>query len=103
MNGNKIGSSLENSLIYSNSAKYIINFYKNDKNNFYNNLTLFNSFYVTNLIPNTIYKFTIRSLYLNGKESKDSTVLIAKTAKNYKKVIIIYLVLIQILNPIKFL
>ncbi|KAF7623442.1 Polygalacturonase, partial [Meloidogyne graminicola] len=86
MNNNLIGNAKNNLIKNTIVGPYFQNFYKNDINNFHTKI-FYETFFVNNLQPNTIYKFFVRSVDVNGNESGNSNEIIAKTASNYEKII----------------
>jgi len=81
MNGTKLGGANANSEQHSPAKKYIDAFYAADKDSFHVRIQIHN-FTVTDLKPKTVYRFTVRSVFKNGKESGDSNIVVqATTAK----------------------
>lgn len=78
MNGALLGSASENNSRYSPAKPYIDKFYADDKYKFHVRISIHN-FMVKDLSPDTGYRFTVRSVLANGKESADSKVLVQKT------------------------
>uniref|UniRef100_A0A915CZV2 Fibronectin type-III domain-containing protein n=1 Tax=Ditylenchus dipsaci TaxID=166011 RepID=A0A915CZV2_9BILA len=86
MNGEKLGNASSNANQHSVVKPYFDSFYNDDVDNFHVKTT-FHSFRVTGLEPNKKYKFTVRSVDVNGKESEESNVVVAKTATIYKQIV----------------
>ncbi|MFP9227632.1 glycosyl hydrolase family 28 protein [Pectobacterium cacticida] len=79
MNGTLLGSTLDNQNIHSPAKPYIDNFYNTvDTDNWHVRVN-FHNFKVTNLLPETEYRFTVRALYDDGRESADSEAVVQKT------------------------
>uniref|UniRef100_A0A915D0C0 Fibronectin type-III domain-containing protein n=1 Tax=Ditylenchus dipsaci TaxID=166011 RepID=A0A915D0C0_9BILA len=69
MNGKKLGNASSNANQHSVVKPYFDSFYNDDVDNFHVKTT-FHSFRVTGLEPNKTYKFTVRAVDVNGKESE---------------------------------
>ncbi|MBN1378648.1 MAG: glycoside hydrolase family 28 protein, partial [Gammaproteobacteria bacterium] len=78
MNGKKLGGANANNDKHSPAKKYIDAFYAADKDNFHVRISIHN-FTVTDLKPDTEYRFTARSVFKNGKESGDSNTVVQAT------------------------
>lgn len=76
MNGKRIGSS--NNSISTNSRKLIKKFYNDQSNKTAVKINM-HTYTVTGLKPNTLYKFTVKSVNSNGKESPESNSVIQRT------------------------
>ncbi|MEF9677288.1 glycosyl hydrolase family 28 protein [Pectobacterium aroidearum] len=79
MNGTLLGGTIDNQNTHSPAKPYIDNFYNAiDTDNWHVRVS-FHNFKVTNLSPETEYRFTVRALYDDGKESVDSETIVQKT------------------------
>lgn len=78
-NGKLLGSASANNDKFSPAASYIKKFHADDKENFHVK-TLIHNFTVEGLQPDTEYRFTVRAVLKDGKESPDSQVVVQKTA-----------------------
>lgn len=78
MNGVLIGSTNANNDKNSPAKAYIDKFYSDDKENFHIKISI-HTFTVGDLLPNTNYSFTVRSVLKNNAESADSNKIIQKT------------------------
>lgn len=76
MNGKRIGSS--NNSVSTNSRKLIKKFYNNSLNKTAVKINM-HTYTVTGLKPNTLYKFTVKSVNSNGKESPEGNPVIQRT------------------------
>ncbi|MCW2485999.1 glycoside hydrolase family 28 protein [Candidatus Symbiopectobacterium sp. NZEC127] len=84
MNGKLLGSTLENQDKHSPAKPYIDNFYsKFDADNWHVRVKFhnFTADSTDGLKPDTEYKFTVRTVYADGKESVDSETLTQRTSK----------------------
>ncbi|MEH2921084.1 glycosyl hydrolase family 28 protein [Samsonia erythrinae] len=79
MNGTLLGGTIENQNAHSPAKPYIDNFYNTiDSANWHVRVS-FHNFKVTKLSPETEYRFTVRAVYEDGKESADSEAVVQKT------------------------
>lgn len=84
MNGKLLGSTLDNQDKHSPAKPYIDNFYsKFDADNWHVRVKFhnFTADSTDGLKPDTEYKFTVRTVYVDGKESVDSETLTQRTSK----------------------
>lgn len=84
MNGKLLGSTLDNQDKHSPAKPYIDNFYtKFDADNWHVRVKFhnFTADSTDGLKPDTEYKFTVRTVYADGKESVDSETLTQRTSK----------------------
>ncbi len=79
-NGKLLGGSNANADQVSPAKPYIDRFYQQDTRNFHYRIAL-HSFTAEGLQPDTEYRFTVRSVGGDGKESADSPVLVQRTSK----------------------
>ena len=79
-NGKLLGGSNANADQVSPAKPYIDRFYQQDTRNFHYRIAL-HSFTAEGLQPDTEYRFTVRSVGGDGKESADSPVLVQRTGK----------------------
>jgi exo-poly-alpha-galacturonosidase len=86
MNGALLGSADDNNK-FSPAKPYIDKFYADDTAKFHVHISIHN-FTANNLSPNTEYKFTVRSVFADGRESAGSGVCVQKTASKPKEFII---------------
>jgi exo-poly-alpha-galacturonosidase len=83
MNGKLIGGAEKNNSENSPAKTYIDRFYADDKDGFHVRVYMHN-FTVKGLSPDTSYRFTVRSVFDDGKESADSAPCVQKTASKPK-------------------
>ena len=84
MNGTLLGSTLDNQDKHSPAKPYIDNFYnKFDADNWHVRVKFhnFTADSTDGLKPDTEYKFTVRTVYADGKESVDSETITQRTSK----------------------
>jgi len=79
-NGKLLGGSNANADQVSPAKPYIDRFYQQDTRNFHYRIAL-HSFTAEGLQPDTEYRFTVRSVGRDGKESADSPVVVQRTGK----------------------
>lgn len=79
-NGKLIGGANANAGQVSPAKPWIDRFYQQDTGNFHYRIAL-HSFTAENLQPDSEYRFTVRSVGRDGKESADSPVLVQRTSK----------------------
>lgn len=77
-NGQLLGSSNANNDQVSPAKPYIDRFYQQDTRNFYHRIAI-HSFTANGLKPDTEYRFSVRSVGRDGKESGDSPVVVQRT------------------------
>ncbi|MEE1924430.1 glycoside hydrolase family 28 protein [Pseudomonas sp. 148P] len=77
-NGKLLGGSNANHDLVSPAKPYIDRFYQQDTRNFHHRIAL-HSFTAQGLQPDTEYRFTVRSVDRDGKESADSPVVVQRT------------------------
>ena len=80
VNGTLLGSANGNNDAVSPAKPYINHFYEQDKANFHYRIGI-HSYTAQGLKPDTEYRFTVRSVDGNGKESADSPVVVQRTTK----------------------
>ena len=78
MDGKKLGGANANNDQHSPAKAYIDQFYKADTENFHHRISMHN-YTVDGLKPETEYRFTVRSVDAEGRESGDSPVLVQRT------------------------
>ncbi|AEF23123.1 glycosyl hydrolase family 28 protein [Pseudomonas fulva] len=78
MDGKKLGGANANNDQHSPAKPYIDQFYAADEANFHHRIAIHN-FTVDGLKPETEYRFTVRSVDAEGRESADSPVLVQRT------------------------
>ncbi|PWC22920.1 exo-poly-alpha-D-galacturonosidase [Brenneria roseae subsp. roseae] len=79
MNGQLLGGTIDNQDIHSPAKPYIDNFYSAIDTAGWHTRVSFHNFKVTGLSPDTEYRFTVRTVYDDGKESVDSETIVQKT------------------------
>lgn len=79
-NGTLLGSSNANNDRVSPAKPYIDKFYEQDSANFHYRIGI-HSYTAQGLKPDTAYRFTVRSVGADGKESADSPALVQRTSK----------------------
>lgn len=77
-NGQLLGSSNANNDQVSPAKPYIDRFYQQDTRNFHHRIAI-HSFTANGLKPDTEYRFSVRSVGRDGKESGDSPVVVQRT------------------------
>ncbi|VXC90788.1 Exo-poly-alpha-D-galacturonosidase [Pseudomonas sp. 8Z] len=77
-NGKLLGGSNANNDQVSPAKPYIDHFYEQDTRNFHHRIAI-HSFTAEGLTPDTEYRFTVRSVGRDGKESADSPVIVQRT------------------------
>ncbi|MFJ2982939.1 MULTISPECIES: glycosyl hydrolase family 28 protein [unclassified Pseudomonas] len=77
-NGQLLGSSNANNGQVSPAKPYIDHFYQQDTRNFHHRIAI-HSFTALGLKPDNEYRFTVRSVGRDGKESADSPVVVQRT------------------------
>lgn len=77
-NGQLLGSSNANNDQISPAKPYIDRFYQQDTRNFHHRIAI-HSFTANGLKPDTEYRFSVRSVGRDGKESGDSPVVVQRT------------------------
>lgn len=81
MNGKLLGGTIANQDQHSPAKPYIDNFYtKFDTDNWHVRVS-FHNFTADELSPDTEYRFTVRTVYADGKESVDSAPITQRTSK----------------------
>ncbi|AUG07672.1 glycosyl hydrolase family 28 protein [Pseudomonas sp. S09G 359] len=79
-NGKLLGSSNANNDLVSPAKPYIDHFYQQDTANFHHRIGI-HSYTAQGLKPDTAYRFTVRAVDGNGKESADSAPVLQRTTK----------------------
>ncbi|KAA8562026.1 Exo-poly-alpha-D-galacturonosidase [Pseudomonas extremaustralis] len=79
-NGTLLGSANANNDQVSPAKPYIDHFYRQDRANFHHRIGI-HSYTAQGLKPDTPYRFTVRSVDGNGKESADSAAVLQRTNK----------------------
>lgn len=79
-NGKLLGGANANADQVSPAKPYIDRFYEQDTRNFHHRIAL-HSFTAQGLKPDTEYRFTVRSVGADGKESPDSVQVVQRTSK----------------------
>ncbi|WP_410524847.1 glycosyl hydrolase family 28 protein [Pseudomonas sp. DTU_2021_1001937_2_SI_NGA_ILE_001] len=77
-NGQRLGSANANNDRVSPAKPYIDRFYEQDTRGFHHRIAI-HSYTAEGLTPDTEYRFTVRSVGRDGKESADSPVLVQRT------------------------
>ncbi|MCO8168496.1 glycoside hydrolase family 28 protein [Pseudomonas sp. 21LCFQ02] len=77
-NGKLLGGANANNDKVSPAKPYIDKFYEQDTRNFHHRISI-HSFTAEGLTPDTEYRFTVRSVDRDGKESADSPVVVQRT------------------------
>ena len=80
VNGKLLGSSNANNDLVSPAKPYMDHFYQQDTANFHHRIGI-HSYTAQGLKPDTAYRFTVRSVDGNGKESADSVPVLQRTTK----------------------
>lgn len=78
MDGKRLGGANANNDQHSPAKPYIDRFYQADTENFHHRISIHN-YTVAGLKPETEYRFTVRSVDAEGRESGDSPVLLQRT------------------------
>ncbi|MFC3396282.1 glycosyl hydrolase family 28 protein [Brenneria rubrifaciens] len=79
MNGQRLAGAIDNQNTHSPAKPYIDNFYRSIDTAGWHTRVSFQNFKVTGLSPETEYRFTVRAVYADGKESVDSETVVQKT------------------------
>ncbi|WP_409306853.1 glycosyl hydrolase family 28 protein [Pectobacterium sp. B1J-3] len=79
MNGSLLGNVSDNQNAHSPAKPYIDNFYNKIDTTGWHTRISFHNFKATGLSPDTEYRFTVRAVYADGKESIDSETIVQKT------------------------